>query len=172
MKLGFKAKDIPQDKGRKGFNPIPEGEYTVLVEQLIPHDTRSGGKGLKARYQVVDGQYRGRLIFDFINVVNDNPQTEAIGHKTLRNLAYSCGLPDVPDDTVEYINNVARMVVGVKRDDYKSNMEGVDVFKNTVNEILFDKGAVPVVEASESKPVAAQHAEQEVVPVPEDDLPF
>lgn len=185
MKLGFTEDDIKQDSG--GFKPLPEGEYVVLVEQVEargPND--EGWRGLNFKLQVVDGQYRGRILFDNLFTTHCPPipgkpeknerraKAENIGRKKLLELAYSCGLPGLPaEDVLEYVNKTARVSLGVEEDKWKSKEKGELVQKNFIEKILFDKGAVPRKPSSrETVSVGADHAQHSVEPVSDDALPF
>ena len=186
MKLDFTEDDIDQSKD-DGFKPLPEGEYVVLIEQVEPKGPNDEGwRGLNFKLQVVDGQYRGRLLFDNLFTTHCPPipgkpekdegraKAENIGRNRLLELAYSCGLPGLPaEDVLEYVNKTARVSLGVEEDKWKSKGEGKLVQKNYIKKILFDKGAVPRKPSSrETVSVGADHAQHSVEPVSDDALPF
>lgn len=157
-KPGFKAADVPEDTGGN-YSPIPAGDYMVIIDKVEAKETKSGGVGLNTVYQVVDGQHKGRLLFDFINVENKNEIAERIGRKRLCELSWACGFTDTVDDTDKLLHKPFKVGVVVEKDNYKSNRDGCEVMQNTVKKIHFSK--------PEAVPVGAPVEDTE-----EDSLPF
>lgn len=138
-KPGFKAADVPEDSGNGNYSPIPAGDYTVIIDKMEDKDTKSGGVGLNTVYQVVDGQHKGRLLFDFINVENKSEIAERIGRKRLCELSWACGFADAVDDTDKLLHKPFKVSVTVEKDNYKSNRDGCTVMQNVVKKIHFSK---------------------------------
>lgn len=66
--------------------PIPSGQYKVHITGSEEKPTSSGGKQLVFEMQVLDGEFKGRKVFDRLNIVNTGPnkqQTEDIAYGTL-----------------------------------------------------------------------------------------
>ena len=165
-KPGFMSADIPQDENRGDFKPLPDGEYTIIVDKMDVHPTSTGGVGLKTTYQVVDGNYKGRLIFDFINVENKNPTAEAIGRRRVAEISYAVGFADVADDTDLLLFKPFSVAVGSKKETY----QGQEQVKNIIKKIFFTKpGKSEPVPAPVAEVVAAVGGE---VVEPDDSLPF
>ena len=166
-KPGFMSADIPQDENRGDFKPLPDGEYTIIVDKMDIHPTSTGGVGLKTTYQVVDGLYKSRLIFDFINVENKNPTAEAIGRRRVAEISYAVGFADVADDTDLLLHKPFKVAVGSKQETY----QGQTQTKNIIKKVFFAKPGksepVPVAVPA----VAAAMGGGEVVE-PDDSLPF
>lgn len=76
-----------------GFKPLPEGVYDVEIDRAEEKPTKSaGGLGLSLGLKVSEGSYKGRMLFDWINLKNNNPTAELIGQKQLRKLFKALGV--------------------------------------------------------------------------------
>jgi hypothetical protein len=83
------------------FQPLPEGEYRMLVASAEEKRTKDGtGLGLNVKYEVVEGQHKGRSVFHWINLQNKSKVAEEIGHKELARLCLACKIetPRAPSD--------------------------------------------------------------------------
>jgi hypothetical protein len=49
-----------------GFDPIPEGTYNAYVHTVKFKTFKSGNTGYSIRYNIAEGKYKGRVIFDNI----------------------------------------------------------------------------------------------------------
>lgn len=54
------------DTINEGFTPIPEGEYEAYVFEVEKKTFRSGNEGYAVTYNIAEGPYQGRKIFDNI----------------------------------------------------------------------------------------------------------
>jgi hypothetical protein len=62
------------------FTPLPEGMYTVVVEECEEKTTKAGtGKYLACVLKVVDGEHQGRTVFYNLNIENPSAKAQAIG---------------------------------------------------------------------------------------------
>lgn len=59
-------------------NPVPEGEYNVLITRAEDKNSQAGNPMVSVTYTIEDGEFRGRKLFD--NLV----QTEKALWKTAR----------------------------------------------------------------------------------------
>lgn len=94
--LNFDARTVaPQ----VGFEPLPAGEYIVIVDEseLKPTKAGDGSYYLKVRYNVIDGQFANRKIYGNINMQNANPVATEIGRGQLSALAHAVGVLLVQD---------------------------------------------------------------------------
>ena len=103
-KLGISLKNVEVQQGRD-FAPIPDGQYSVVVAKAEVKETKAGGHALNVGYQVTDGEFKGRMIFDFINIEHTNPEVIRIGMERLATIAWATGLnKETIDDSDELIN--------------------------------------------------------------------
>lgn len=103
-----------------GFDPLPEGHYLLIVEASEMKPTKAGtGTGINMKFQVVDGDHKGRGFFKWINYKNPNDTAQKIGRAELAMICRACNKPQ-PKDTME-LHNIpfaAHVVVKPGRDGY------------------------------------------------------
>jgi hypothetical protein len=85
--------DLGSVEPAQDFSPIPAGTYNVVPVEFTLNDTKDGaGKVVKARFEVADGQYAGKPIFENINIQNRSETAVSIGKKTLSSLLSAVGI--------------------------------------------------------------------------------
>lgn len=91
----FNAADVePADD----FTPIPAGEYLMQIIDSDMKPTRDGtGQYLELTLQIIDGQYKGRLCWDRLNLVNKSQKAVEIAQRTLSAICRAVGVPSVQD---------------------------------------------------------------------------
>lgn len=73
-----------QFEEKKGFEPLPEGDYLVRMNRAKEVETKNGnGKMISAGFEVVSGEQKGRLVFHNFLVEHTNPKASDIGLKQL-----------------------------------------------------------------------------------------
>jgi len=96
------------------FAPLPTGEYTVIITQSEMKDTKTGsGKYLQLTYQVVDGDFKNRLIFDRLNIQNANETAQQIAQKALSSICRAIGVMH-PKDSEELHDKPLVVKVGIR----------------------------------------------------------
>lgn len=91
----FKAdEDLKMDS----FDPLPPSDYHLRVKETdMARNKNDTGDLIKIRFEVVDGEYKGRLLFLNINYTHQNATAEEIGQKMLNALILAAGLPALED---------------------------------------------------------------------------
>jgi hypothetical protein len=75
------------------FDPIPDGRYDVVASAVAVKPTKDGtGRMLTVTWTVIDGDYKGRKLFDRLNVVNKSEVAQKIGRAQLGNRLKATGL--------------------------------------------------------------------------------
>lgn len=93
----FNAKD--NDK-MGGFDPIPESWYLVEVMKSEYKATNAKtGHYLTCQMQVLEGEYKGRYVFNLLNLDNPNSVAVEIGQKELASMCEACGIDELEDST-------------------------------------------------------------------------
>lgn len=107
------------DAQENQYDPLPAGDYIVVIESSEMCDTKSGeGQYLKLGYQVIDGKFKGRKLFENLNLVNKNQQAEQIARRALNAICAAVDLPHV-DDSAQLHNIPLSIKVGTRNsDDY------------------------------------------------------
>lgn len=108
-KFGFNPEEYPDDGVRGGsYDPFPAGEYRLKGIEAEEKDTSTGGNMITVKFEVVKGEYEGRLMWHNFNVtVKPKDRTEKaeknaataqnIGRRDLSNWARACGKPGAGD---------------------------------------------------------------------------
>ncbi len=86
------------------FKPIPNGEYQAIIEGDEQRDTKAGtGQYLMVKFQIVEGEMKGRKIVAFLNLWNPNAQAVSIAQSELSSICRAVGVMS-PQDTSELHN--------------------------------------------------------------------
>ena len=105
------------------FDPIPRGEYPMIITASDLKETKDRqGKYIKFEQTIIDGEYKGRKVWNNINIVNKNPVAVEIAEKTLATLIRAVG-KKVVADTQELHGIPFTGVVGIQpaTDDYPAS---------------------------------------------------
>lgn len=83
------------------FEPLPIGTYKVVIEKSQMKPTKNGdGQYLNLQLKVIDGQYKGRVLFDLLNLQNKNETAAAIAAGTLSAICHALNIIR-PNDSSE-----------------------------------------------------------------------
>lgn len=118
---------VPTDRedAATGFEALPPGWYSVLIEAAEVRDNKAGtGKYLWLELTVVGESYANRKLFARITLVNPNEKAVEIGMRELAALGQACELAAI-SDTSELIDKVidVRVKIGKPRDGYDADNE-------------------------------------------------
>jgi len=83
--------DTSTAEKRQSFDVI-KGTHPAQVIESDVVTTKHGGMGAKLTFEIIDGQYRGRKVWGFINISNPSPEAQRIGQSELRELCEAVGL--------------------------------------------------------------------------------
>lgn len=82
----------------QSYDPIPKGWYIAHVEESNIVQTKSGtGSYLKTKFVVLDGEYKGRAVFQNFNIMNSNKQAEEIARRQLADLGRAVNVIQIQD---------------------------------------------------------------------------
>ena len=97
--LNINVKDLPEPDS---FEPVPAGEYLVEIIESDAVQTKSGnGERLTLTLEIIEGEYRGRKIWDGINYLHSNPKAEQIGRKQINALCRAIGFEGHLEDSTQ-----------------------------------------------------------------------
>ena len=66
------------------ISPLPEGLYTCAITEAEEKTTKSGtGEYLSLKWQVLEGPFKGRIVFQNLNLRNNNKQAVDIAKAQL-----------------------------------------------------------------------------------------
>ncbi len=82
----------------KPYDVLPPDKYPAQIVGSEMRLTKDGsGQYLLLEIDVIDGPYKGRKLFDRLNLVNANPQTVEIVQRTLSAICHAVGRLQVQD---------------------------------------------------------------------------
>lgn len=100
------------------FDPVPAGKYLAVITDSEMKPTKSGsGSFLELTFQIIEGQYKNRLLWSRLNLDNPNATAVQIARSDLSSICRAVGLM-TPRDSAELHN--LPLVISVKckkRDD-------------------------------------------------------
>ena len=74
------------------FDPIPAGDYTVIISESETRLTKDGsGQYLQLKLEVQGGEFAGRTLFDRLNLWNNARQAQEIAQRTLSQICHAVG---------------------------------------------------------------------------------
>lgn len=80
------------------YELLPAGKYRAQIVESEMRVTRNGmGQFLWLMLDILDGEHKGRKIFDQLNLVNPNPTTVEIAQRTLSAICHATGKMHVSD---------------------------------------------------------------------------
>lgn len=83
---------------RSGFDPLPAGKYKVVVTDSEEKPTKKGdGSYIQFTLEVIEGEYKGRKLWDRLNLNNPNPTAVEIAKSTLSALCRAAGVKHLKD---------------------------------------------------------------------------
>lgn len=80
------------------YTPIPAGVYLACVTDSDVVPLKSGaGQGMKLTFEILEGQFVKRKIFEHLNIQHSNPDTERIAQSQLSALCHAVGVVRLTD---------------------------------------------------------------------------
>ena len=108
----FNAEDVePNDSP----SPIPAGEYNcVIIESEEKENSKGTGTFHVFVLEVIDGEYKGRKLFERLNLKNPSEEAVRISRATLSAICRATGRLRV-NDSVDLHNLPMRVKVGLEK---------------------------------------------------------
>lgn len=159
----FDAEQV-QPGGDGDFSSIPSGKYKTIITASEWKDSKktAGAKYLELTHEVVDGEHKGRKLWDRLNLVNPSQQASEIAQKTLSAICHAIGVMKVADSSQLHDRPMLTTVRVVPKNDKEGRpVIGADGKPETTNEIKgyakLDQGITPLPTAT-AAPAAAVNA--------------
>lgn len=98
---GFNAHEVDPNTA---FEPLPAGKYLAAITESVQKPTKDGsGSYLELTFEVVEGDFRGRKVWDRLCVNHPNATTVKIARGNLSAICRATGVMQ-PRDSVELHN--------------------------------------------------------------------
>ena len=109
---GFDANNVDP---ATDFEPLPAGKYIAVITDSEMKPTKAGtGHYLQLTFQVVDGQFKNRLLWSRLNLDNPNRQAVQIAQGELSAICRAIGVLQ-PKDSVELHDLPLQVTVKCKK---------------------------------------------------------
>src|SRR5574337_281755 len=96
----------PNAPAAQDFAPVPSGEYPAIITDSDMKPTKKNdGQYLELTYQIIDGPYKGRLVWGRLNLDNPNAQAVAIAQGQLNAIVAACGITAAMSDSQQLHNS-------------------------------------------------------------------
>lgn len=119
---GFNANEV---EPAVGFDPIPAGKYLAIISDSAMKPTKNGsGQYLELTFQVLEGEFKGRLLWARLNLDNPNALTVKIARAELSAICRAVGVM-APKDSVELHNLPLVIKVSSKQRDDNGELTNV-----------------------------------------------
>jgi hypothetical protein len=109
---GFNANEVDP---AAGFEAIPAGKYLAMITESEMKPTKNGqGSYLQLTFTVLEGQYKNRVLWDRLNLVNPNDTAVKIARGELSAVCRAVGVM-TPKDSCELHNIPLVITVKVRK---------------------------------------------------------
>ena len=135
------------------IGPIPAGTYLAHCTESDVGPLKSGnGTGLKMTFEILDGQYKGRKVWENLNIQHTNEDTQRIAQSQLSALCHAVNVIKLEDTAALHFKPVKiKVVVREAQGQYQAS--------NNIKGYESAGGATPAfAPASEAAPAAAAPA--------------
>ena len=140
-----------------GFKVVPPGIYDVVIVESDVKPTRSGGKMLVLKYQIVAGPNAGDFLTDRLNIDNASETAKRIGLSQLKNICDAIGFAGMLKDSNQLHGKPFSVIVVVE--EFESNKEAGKMLESNKIEKRMKKGravaAAPATTTEQPRAAAA-----------------
>lgn len=160
--LNFDATNIAPSTG---YETVPAGWYNVAMDESEMKPTKDGaGTFLEARFDILDGQYKGRKLFSRMNLRNPSAQAMEIAQKELSAIAHAVGILVVQNSAMLHGHPLKVKVKIRKGDDQYEDQNQIISYKNINEQVDAGSAAAKAAPASGFTPPPAAAAPAFVPP--------
>lgn len=152
MRVNFNVAETKPYQG--GYQVFPAGIYQVQIVKEEERDLKSGnGRALVFDYQILQGEYKGGTVKDFLNLNHTSEKARQIAEARLVAIARAVGLENF-FDTQELFGRPFAVRLGVDKDFNGNDRNTIDEYKAVVTS------------APTAAPVVTQVPQQAAQPAP------
>lgn len=108
--------DATQIEITNDFELIPDGtEAVAVITGSELKETRDGtGQYVNLKIEIIDGDYKGRVVFDILNIQNKNEKAMKIAYQTLAKICNAVGKTQI-QSTEELHDIPMKIKIGVNK---------------------------------------------------------
>jgi hypothetical protein len=132
MSMEFPETFDPDTQEGNSWDLLPDGEYVAqAIEAKVAQPQSGDGYGLTLTWRILEGDYEGRQIWQYITYLHSSEQAQSIGRKTIKDLCVAFGVNEHIENAEVFLFKPARIRVGIERD-----KNGVYDDKNKIKRVM------------------------------------
>lgn len=115
--------DATQIEPTQAFEPLPAGTYAAFITESDFTPTKNGlGSYLKLKFQIIEGDHTGRVLFTNLNLDNPNKTAVEIAQRDLSAICHAVGVL-APNDSQQLHDRPMMLKVGIQpaKDGYEAS---------------------------------------------------
>lgn len=90
----------PKQVADSDYDALPAGEYKAVIVESERKPTKSGGGHLlNVKFQIIDGQYKNRTVFDRFNLWNASEKAKLIGQQQFKKVCEAVNVMSPKDSS-------------------------------------------------------------------------
>ena len=117
----FNVADYGSDEN-KSYDVLPDGKYDVIVLEAKEKTTTKGDRAIELTFQVLDGQYKERLLWETLNLWNSSDEARKIARERLFSICKACNAPTATSADV-LLGRRMQISVGRRMNDFRGKEE-------------------------------------------------
>ena len=117
----FNVADYGSDEN-KSYDVLPDGKYDVIVLEAKEKMTKKGDRAIELTFQVLDGQYKERLLWETLNLWNSSDQARTIARDRLASICKACNAPAATSTDV-LLGRRMQISVGRRMNEFRGKEE-------------------------------------------------
>ena len=159
--------DASQVAPQQSSGPLPAGVYLAHIVESDVQPLKSGnGEGLKLTFEVIDGQHKGRKVYENLNIRHTSEDTQRIAQSQLSALCHAVNVIKLMDTAALHfkpvrINVTVREAQGIYK--ASNNIKGYEAAGGGISAPATAPTPTPVAEAP-AWPTAEQEAAKSKAP--------
>jgi hypothetical protein len=159
--------DASQVAPQQSSGPLPAGVYLAHIVESDVQPLKSGnGEGLKLTFEIIDGQFKGRKVYENLNIRHSNEDTQRIAQSQLSALCHAVNVIKLMDTAALHfkpvrINVTVREAQGIYK--ASNNIKGYEAVGAGISAPATAPTPAPVAEAP-VWPTAEQEAAKSKAP--------
>jgi len=159
--------DASQVAPQQSSGPLPAGVYLAHIVESDVQPLKSGnGEGLKLTFEVIDGQHKGRKVYENLNIRHTSEDTQRIAQSQLSALCHAVNVIKLMDTAALHfkpvrVNVTVREAQGIYK--ASNNIKGYEAAGGGISAPATAPTPAPVAEAP-AWPTAEQEAAKSKAP--------
>ncbi len=146
------------------FSDIPAGMYPAMITESEIKPTKSGsGQMLQLVFTVMDGQHKGRKLWERLNIINPNPQAVQISRRTIEAICRAVGFQGQLVDSTQIHNKPLYVRVAYDEREQEGRRNSIAAYKSASEQ---QPTPQPATHPTQAQAAASPQYQQQPAPSP------